>query len=203
MVEVVAGEVLTERQALQALLLPSANNIAYILARWDAGGRAAFVARMNQAAAQLGMAQTRYTDPSGLDPTTVSTAADQVTLARAAMEVPALAQIVAMPQAMLPVVGLVKNVNALLGQDGSAQVGAEIGGGAFGRVGGRSGGAGRGRSGTGPRCRPPRSDREATGDGRHAAASGCGLARAWAARISGGQEPGAPDACTGIEDGMI
>jgi D-alanyl-D-alanine carboxypeptidase (penicillin-binding protein 5/6) len=118
LVRVVAGEVLTERQALQALLLPSANNIAYLLARWDAGGRAAFVARMNQAAAQLGMAHTRYTDPSGLDPATVSTAADQVTLARTAMEVPALAQIVAMPQAMLPVVGLVKNVNALLRQDG-------------------------------------------------------------------------------------
>src|SRR5690242_21964551 len=36
-VSVVAGERLTERQALQALLLPSANNIAAVLARWDAG----------------------------------------------------------------------------------------------------------------------------------------------------------------------
>jgi serine-type D-Ala-D-Ala carboxypeptidase (penicillin-binding protein 5/6) len=118
LVQVVAGEALTERQALQALLLPAANNVAYILARWDAGNMAAFVAKMNQTAAQLGMTHTRYTDPSGLDPTTVSTAADQVTLARTAIKVPALAQIVAMPQATLPVVGLVKNVNTLLGQDG-------------------------------------------------------------------------------------
>jgi D-alanyl-D-alanine carboxypeptidase (penicillin-binding protein 5/6) len=117
-VEVVAGEVLTERQALQALLLPSADNVAYILARWDAGGRRAFVARMNEAAAGFGMAGTRYTDPSGLDPATVSTAADQVKLARAALAIPALAQIVAMPQATVPVAGLVKNVNKLLGQDG-------------------------------------------------------------------------------------
>jgi D-alanyl-D-alanine carboxypeptidase (penicillin-binding protein 5/6) len=118
LVQVAPGEVLTERQALQALLLPSANNMAYILARWDAGSRAAFVTRMNQAATRLGMAHTHYTDPSGLDPATVSTAADQVTLARAALGVPALAQIVAMPQATVPVAGQIRNVNTLLGQDG-------------------------------------------------------------------------------------
>jgi D-alanyl-D-alanine carboxypeptidase (penicillin-binding protein 5/6) len=73
---------------------------------------------MNQAATRLGMAHTHYTDPSGLDASTVSTAADQVALARAALKVPALAQIVALPQATLPVVGLVKNVNTMLGQDG-------------------------------------------------------------------------------------
>src|SRR5919201_989158 len=36
-VSIAAGEQLTQRQALQALLLPSANNIAAVLARWDAG----------------------------------------------------------------------------------------------------------------------------------------------------------------------
>lgn len=118
LVRVIAGEVLTERQALQALLLPSANNIAHILARWDAGSSDAFVTKMNQAAAQLGMTDTRYTDPSGLAPSTVSTAADQVTLARVAMRLPVFAQIVAMPQATLPVVGQVRNVNTMLGKDG-------------------------------------------------------------------------------------
>ncbi len=73
-VPVVAGERLTELQALQALLLPSANNIAAALARWDAGSETRFVARMNAAARSLGMRQTRYTDPSGYDPATVSTA---------------------------------------------------------------------------------------------------------------------------------
>jgi D-alanyl-D-alanine carboxypeptidase (penicillin-binding protein 5/6) len=118
LIPVAAGEELTERQALQALLLPSANNIAQILARWNAGSVAAFVTDMNQSAARLGMAATRYTDPSGLDPATVSTAADQVVLAHAAMQLPALAQIVAMPQASLPGVGPVKNVNTQLGRDG-------------------------------------------------------------------------------------
>ncbi|GAA5190147.1 hypothetical protein GCM10023322_44610 [Rugosimonospora acidiphila] len=118
LVQVNAGEMLTERQALTALLLPSANNMAYILARWDAGDQATFVAKMNQTAKQLRMDHTHYTDPSGFLDSTVSTAADQVALARAAMALPALAQIVAMPQATVPVAGLVKNVNTLLGQDG-------------------------------------------------------------------------------------
>jgi D-alanyl-D-alanine carboxypeptidase (penicillin-binding protein 5/6) len=69
LVPVVAGEMLTERQALEALLLPSADNMAWILARWDAGSQAA---------------------------------------------------IAAMPTAVVPVAGAVRNYNALLGQDGIA-----------------------------------------------------------------------------------
>src|SRR5438067_8523972 len=71
-VSIAAGERLTERQALQALLLPSANNIAAVLARWDAGSADRFVARMNAAARSLGMTHTRYTDPSGYEDATVS-----------------------------------------------------------------------------------------------------------------------------------
>jgi len=46
-------ETLTERQALEALLLRSADNMAWILARWDAGTQDAFVARMNATARRL------------------------------------------------------------------------------------------------------------------------------------------------------
>lgn len=120
LVPVVAGERLTERQALEALLLPSADNMAWILARWDAGSQAAFVARMNATARRLGMTGTSYTDPSGLDPSTTSTAADQVRLGMAAMRVPVLATIAAMSAAVVPVAGLVRNYNTLLGQDGIA-----------------------------------------------------------------------------------
>ena len=118
LVRVRAGETLTEREALEALLLPSADNMAWILARWDTGTQAAFVARMNAAARRLGMTRTSYTDPSGLDPSTTSTAADQVRLGMAAMRVPALAAIVAMPTAVVPVAGVVRNYNTLLGRDG-------------------------------------------------------------------------------------
>jgi serine-type D-Ala-D-Ala carboxypeptidase (penicillin-binding protein 5/6) len=117
-VPVVEGERLTERQALQALLLPSANNIAAVLARWDAGSTDRFVARMNGTARSLGMTHTRYTDPSGYDDATVSTAADQVRIVERAMRVPAFAHIVATPTAVLPVAGVVHNTNKLLGYGG-------------------------------------------------------------------------------------
>jgi D-alanyl-D-alanine carboxypeptidase (penicillin-binding protein 5/6) len=118
LVPVAAGEQLTERQALEALLLPSADNMAWILARWDAGSQAAFTAQMNTAARRLGMTDTHYTDPSGLSASTTSTAADQVRLGMAAMSEPALAQIVALRSAVIPVAGVVRNYNTLLGQDG-------------------------------------------------------------------------------------
>jgi serine-type D-Ala-D-Ala carboxypeptidase (penicillin-binding protein 5/6) len=117
-VSVVAGEQLTELQALQALLLPSANNIAAVLARWDAGSVRRFVARMNATARSLGMSRTRYTDPSGYDDATVSTAADQVQVVVQAMRLPVFASIVATPSATLPVAGTVHNTNRLLGHDG-------------------------------------------------------------------------------------
>ena len=117
-VSIAAGEQLTERQALQALLLPSANNIAAVLARWDAGSVDRFVARMNATARSLGMTHTRYTDPSGYDDATVSTAADQVRIVDRAMRLPVFASIVATPSATLPVAGTVHNTNTLLGHNG-------------------------------------------------------------------------------------
>jgi len=117
-VSISAGEQLTERQALQALLLPSANNIAAVLARWDAGSADRFVARMNAAARSLGMTHTRYTDPSGYDDTTMSTAADQVRIVDRAIRLPVFASIVATPSATLPVAGTVHNTNTLLGHYG-------------------------------------------------------------------------------------
>jgi serine-type D-Ala-D-Ala carboxypeptidase (penicillin-binding protein 5/6) len=117
-VPVAAGEQLTELQALQALLLPSANNIAVVLARWDAGSAGRFVAGMNATARSLGMNHTRYTDPSGYDPATVSTAADQVRIVVRAMSLPAFARIVGTGAATLPVAGTVRNTNGLLGRDG-------------------------------------------------------------------------------------
>ncbi|MDT0309050.1 D-alanyl-D-alanine carboxypeptidase [Streptomyces sp. DSM 44917] len=96
-VEVEEGSVLTQREALQAIMIASANNVARLLARWSAGSEEEFVRQMNEAAEELGMEHTTYTDPSGLSPETVSTAEDQVLLARAAMEDPVFRQIVRMP----------------------------------------------------------------------------------------------------------
>jgi D-alanyl-D-alanine carboxypeptidase (penicillin-binding protein 5/6) len=117
-VPVVAGEQLNEFQALEALLIPSGNNIAETLARWDAGSVTAFVAKMNQRAAQLHMTHTTFADPAGVSLQTVSTPADLLALGIAAMQQEVLAQIVSRPQATLPVAGTVYNVNAALGRSG-------------------------------------------------------------------------------------
>ncbi len=118
LVPVNAGEVLSERQALIALLLPSADNMARILARWDAGSTSAFVAKMNSAADSLGLDDTHYADPAGTTSATVSTAADQITLAEKAMKLPAFRAIVAMSSGTVPVAGTVHNYNTLLGHSG-------------------------------------------------------------------------------------
>jgi D-alanyl-D-alanine carboxypeptidase (penicillin-binding protein 5/6) len=118
LVDVRAGERLSERDALLALLLPSANNIAVLLARQVAGTVDAFVYEMNTTAAALDMDQTVYTDPSGFDPGTVSTATDQLKLAQVAAANRTLASLMSTPTAVLPVEGPVTNTNALLGQDG-------------------------------------------------------------------------------------
>ena len=115
---VAEGEVITERQLLEALLLPSGDNIATLLARWDAGSVSAFVQEMNETARKLGMTHTHYADPAGVDPGTAGSALDQVKIAEADMAIPAFKGIVAQPQATLPVGGVVYNTDYILGHDG-------------------------------------------------------------------------------------
>jgi len=117
-VPVVAGEELNEFQMLQGVLLPSASNFAAMLANWDLGGVPAFVERMNARAAALGMSATHYADVSGFSPQSLSVPADLIKLAQTAMRLPVFAQIVAQPQATLPVAGVVRNLDTLLGQGG-------------------------------------------------------------------------------------
>jgi D-alanyl-D-alanine carboxypeptidase (penicillin-binding protein 5/6) len=110
-----AGEVLSERDLLLALLLPSADNIAETLAVWVSGNRTTFIARENAMAAAMGMDHTHFADPSGLSPKTESTAADLLILARAVTASPALADLVAVQEARLPDGTLLHNLDILLG----------------------------------------------------------------------------------------
>jgi serine-type D-Ala-D-Ala carboxypeptidase (penicillin-binding protein 5/6) len=116
--KVAAGQSLTERQALEGLLVPSGNNIGELLARWVAGSPEAFVKRMNAKAKALGMDHTTFEDVSGLAGGTTSIPRDLLRLGMTAMEHPVIAEIVSMPQAELPVAGVVYNVNYALGQEG-------------------------------------------------------------------------------------
>lgn len=117
-IEVRAGEVLTERQVLTAMIVRSANNLADTLARWDAGSVTAFVARMNSEAATLGMSETHYVDTNGLDAGSVSTAHDLLILAQTAMRLPSFQSIVDQPSVTVPYNGTLGNYVTAVGSDG-------------------------------------------------------------------------------------
>jgi D-alanyl-D-alanine carboxypeptidase (penicillin-binding protein 5/6) len=124
-VVVQVGEQLTERQLLEALLIPSGNNIAQMLADHVAGSGSGFVTEMNTEARALGMTHTIYTDPSGFDPGTVSTAADQLRVFRQAMRSPVFRQIVSMASVTLPVAGTLRNFNPLVADGYAGKTGSD------------------------------------------------------------------------------
>ena len=116
---VVAGEQLSEYQMLQAIMLPSANNIADSLAIWAFGSLPTYSTAANEWLAAHKLTNTHVgTDASGLSPTTTSTAIDLVALGTLAIKQPALAAVVAQKTATgIPVVSTISNVNSLLGTD--------------------------------------------------------------------------------------
>jgi D-alanyl-D-alanine carboxypeptidase (penicillin-binding protein 5/6) len=76
------GERMTVRDLLRAALLPSANDAAATLAVGTMGSTGAFVKEMNRRALALGMRDTHYANPVGLDdPDNYSSARDLATLA--------------------------------------------------------------------------------------------------------------------------
>lgn len=80
------GDVLIARDALQAMLVASANDACAALAEQAAGTQAAFVARMNARAAALGLTTTRFADPCGHDAAGQHTSArDLLTITREAL----------------------------------------------------------------------------------------------------------------------
>ena len=96
------GERMRVDDLLEALLLESANDAAVTLAEGISGSREAFVALMNERAAELGLENTSYANPIGLDdPANYSTANDLAVLARRLMTKPRFRRIVDMPSAQL------------------------------------------------------------------------------------------------------
>ncbi|GII87890.1 D-alanyl-D-alanine carboxypeptidase [Sphaerisporangium siamense] len=107
------------RPLLELMMVPSGNNVARLLARWDAGSQPRFVARMNAVARRLDMDDTRYTGASGAEDSTVSTAADQLKLAARAMRDPVFREVVARADTAVPgEARRLPNTNTLLNKHG-------------------------------------------------------------------------------------
>lgn len=116
-VAVVDGEQITEYQMLEAMLLPSANNMADSLAIWAFGSLPNYSAYAASLVKNNGLTQTHIgIDASGFDPSTTSTASDLIKLGQLALSSPIISQIVVMKTATVPIAGTIDNVNSLLGQ---------------------------------------------------------------------------------------
>jgi serine-type D-Ala-D-Ala carboxypeptidase (penicillin-binding protein 5/6) len=114
-VKVSVGEQISEYQILQAMLLPSANNIADTAALWAFGSKEAFLAYTQGMGKRLGLKQLSLADASGLSSTNVATTRELVLLGERVMAQPVLANIVGQQSATIPVAGTVRNTNPLLG----------------------------------------------------------------------------------------
>jgi serine-type D-Ala-D-Ala carboxypeptidase (penicillin-binding protein 5/6) len=96
------GQRISVRDLLYGLILRSGNDAAYDLARAAAGSQSRFVAQMNRYAAALGLADTHYANPIGLDQRgNYSSARDLATLTQRLLRIPAFARIAAARSAVL------------------------------------------------------------------------------------------------------
>lgn len=110
------GETLTEYQMLQAIMLPSANNIADSLAVWAFGSLDQYKSYAQDFVKRHGMLQTHIgPDASGFDPSTTSTTADLTKLGTLALGNPVIMQIAGTKSAIFKTAGEVYNTNSLLG----------------------------------------------------------------------------------------
>lgn len=117
-VPIEAGEQISEYQALQAMLMPSANNMADSLARWAFGSVDAYNAYANKMVAELGLTKTTVADASGFSASTKSTAHDMVQLGILYMQNPVLKDIAMQTEAKIPFAGLIKNYNSVENKNG-------------------------------------------------------------------------------------
>jgi D-alanyl-D-alanine carboxypeptidase (penicillin-binding protein 5/6) len=96
------GERMRVADLMRGLLLESANDAAATLAVGTSGSRAAFVEEMNRRADELGLQDTSFANPIGLDdPDNLSTAADLARLTIALRESSFFRETVALPRATL------------------------------------------------------------------------------------------------------
>ena len=116
--KVAVGEQISQYQALQAMLIPSANNFADTLARWAFGSIEAYVQYANQMLEAMKLTKTKVVDASGFSAGSVSTAEELIKMGEALMATPVLAEIVGQQSAEIPVAGKVNNINWMLGSDG-------------------------------------------------------------------------------------
>jgi len=113
------GTYLSRAEMLRLALMSSENRAASALARNTPGGTAAFVSAMNRKALELGMTNTRFADPTGLNSENVSTAEDLVKMIKIAYQYPDIRNLSTATSYDVPIHGMrhmveFRNTNALV-----------------------------------------------------------------------------------------
>lgn len=112
------GQVLSEYQVIEIMLLESANNYSQTLVNWAFGSMDNYLAAAKAFTAANGLTATTLVDSSGLNPGSMSSTKDLMKIASLAMASPALAQIVGTKTKSVAGLGTIDNTNTLLGADG-------------------------------------------------------------------------------------
>jgi len=115
---ILIGMRLTQYQAMQRMLIASDNNMADILVERIFGSKEEYVSYAQHMLKRMGLNQTVVADASGFSPATVSKPSELIAIGIAALKNQVIARIVAQQQAQIPVAGIIKNTNQLLGTDG-------------------------------------------------------------------------------------
>ncbi|MBC7724501.1 MAG: D-alanyl-D-alanine carboxypeptidase [Burkholderiaceae bacterium] len=115
---VTAGLTLTQREALEVVLVSSANNYAESMADWAFGSTSGFTSAADTWLTSQGLTQTRLVEPTGMSPLNVSSTADLVGIAKLALANETIAGIVRSSTADVPFIGAIENSNTILGIDG-------------------------------------------------------------------------------------
>ena len=116
--KVALGENISEYQALEAIMLPSSNNMADSLAVWAFGSLDNYRSYATKMLKGWGLRDTTIgVDACGFDPSTTSTAHDLAMIGLKALEDPTLSSIINKSSATIPVAGAIYNTNKLLNGD--------------------------------------------------------------------------------------
>lgn len=123
-----SGETIRRRDAFAAMLLGSANNATALIARSTGLSAEEFVRRMNAKAQALGLKNTRFVEPTGLDPHNVSTANEYAVLASSILRSAAIQKVLATNAYTFSTVSrkklhTIRNTNTLLKADIAATAG--------------------------------------------------------------------------------
>ena len=112
------GSSMSERNALETMLVVSACNYSEAMADWAFGSNAGFLSAAKKWLAANGMTHTRMVESTGIDPHNVSTPSDLITLGKLAEANPVIVDIVAKTGLDVPFLQGLPTTNTLLGTDG-------------------------------------------------------------------------------------